>query len=143
MGLISFFRNLGKSKRSQARRIFISFAIEDQEYRNYLVQQAKQTHSPFSFIDMSVKTNWPEHEWKEKCYQKIKRCHAVIVLLSNNTYHASGVRWEMRCANELGVPLVGMHIRKNDKSAVPVEIRRKNVMEWSWHNLEQLVKNLH
>lgn len=142
MGVVSFFQNLGKPKRSQIPRVFISFAIEDQEYRDYLVQQAKQAHTPFAFIDMSVKKNWPEREWKEKCCQKIKRCHAVLVLLSNYTYHASGVRWEMKCANEAGIPLVGMHIRKNQKFSIPDEIHKRNVMEWSWPNLERFIKRL-
>ena len=122
--------------------MFISFAIEDREYRDYLVQQAKKKHSPFSFIDMSVKKRWKESEWQEMCCKKIGRCHAVIVLLSSNTYHASGARFEMRCANKLGKPLAGIHIFKNNKSAVPPELLHKEVMEWNWPNLERFIDSL-
>jgi hypothetical protein len=41
--------------RDDRKRIFISFAIEDVEYRDYFVQQARNNRSPFDFIDMSVK----------------------------------------------------------------------------------------
>ena len=37
------------------KRIFISFAIEDEQLRDLLVGQARNDNSPFEFIDMSVK----------------------------------------------------------------------------------------
>lgn len=142
MGVLDFFRSLGRLRRSQIPRVFISFAVEDLQYRDHLVRQAREDHSPFNFIDMSVKTKWPEREWRTKCRQKINRCHAVLVLLGPHTCHSSGVRWEMKCANELGIPLVGMHIRKRQKAVVPVEIKRRNVMEWNWPNLEYFITSL-
>jgi len=36
-------------------RIFVSFAIEDEHYRDFLRGQAKNGRSPFEFVDMSVK----------------------------------------------------------------------------------------
>lgn len=42
------------------KRIFISFAIEDEQYRDFLVSQAKNERSPFTFVDMSVKQPWNE-----------------------------------------------------------------------------------
>jgi hypothetical protein len=40
------------------KKIFVSFAIEDKKYRDFLVAQAKNERSPFSFVDMSVKEPW-------------------------------------------------------------------------------------
>lgn len=40
-----------------AKWIFISFAIEDRAYRNFLVGQAMNENSPFQFVDMSVKNH--------------------------------------------------------------------------------------
>lgn len=57
------FGNETRTKDSR-KRVFISFAIEDIEYRDFLVQQARKKHSPFDFIDMSVKTEWEQDEWK-------------------------------------------------------------------------------
>lgn len=69
----------------EKKRIFISFAIEDEKYRDFLVKQAKLDKSPFTFTDMSVKQPWSEAEWKKRCRTKIKRCDGMIVLLSKNT----------------------------------------------------------
>jgi hypothetical protein len=43
-----------------AKRVFITFAIEDKNYRTMLVGQAKHEMAPFEFIDMSVKEPWDQ-----------------------------------------------------------------------------------
>jgi len=37
-----------KNKNEDKKRVFISFAIEDKKYRDYLVEQAKSDRSPFT-----------------------------------------------------------------------------------------------
>jgi hypothetical protein len=129
------------SKPNKKKKLFISFAIEDQKYRDFLVGQAKREHSPFDFIDMSAKEPWDEKIWQEKCREKIRRCDGVIVLLSRNTYRAGGARWEIKCAKEERVPIIGMHIKKNDKGAIPPELKGKKVITWSWDNLEEVIND--
>lgn len=100
MGLLDWLFGNEFSKKERRKRVFISFAIEDIAYRDFLVEQARKKHSPFEFIDMSVKKEWNQNEWKNKCRTKIKRCDGVIALLSKNTHKASGARWEIKCARE-------------------------------------------
>ncbi|PHQ30060.1 hypothetical protein CJ305_07800 [Leeuwenhoekiella nanhaiensis] len=126
----------------RSRRIFISFAIEDSIYRDYLISQVKNKKSPFEFMDMSAKKPWRQSEWKKKCRTKIKRSDGVIVLLSKNTWHAGGARWEIKCAREEKKPIIGMHIRKNDKGAIPPELKGRRVVLWSWTNLEKFVSSI-
>ncbi len=64
------------------------------------------------------------------------------MLLSNYTYHASGVRWEIKCAIEEKIPIIGMHVRKNDKCAVPHELKGKRIITWNWKDLEKFVNSL-
>lgn len=142
MGFFDFLFGNSDSKIETRKRVFISFAIEDVKYRDYLVEQARKNNSPFDFIDMSVKKKWNENEWKRKCRTKIKRSHGVIALLSKNTHKAGGARWEIKCAREEGVKLIGMHIKKNDKGAVPPELKGKRVIEWNWENLEKFINQL-
>lgn len=135
------FRINSSESKGKKKRIFVSFAIEDEKYRDYLVGQSKMKRTPFGFVDMSVKKNWKESEWKKRCRTKIKGCDGVIVLLSNKTYHADGVRFEMKCANEENIPMIGMHIKKNDKYAIPPELINKRVITWTWDNLEKVINN--
>ena len=94
-------------------RIFISFAIEDEKYRDLLKGQAKNENSPFNFTDMSVKEPWDE-KWKTNCRIKIKGCDGVIVLLSKNIKKADGALWEINCAKEEKIPLIGLYIHSDD-----------------------------
>lgn len=55
MGFLDWLFGTEETKKETRKRVFISFAIEDVEYRDYLVDQARKKHSPFDFIDMSVK----------------------------------------------------------------------------------------
>ena len=79
------------------KRIFISFAMEDRNLRDFLVGQSKNDNSPFEFVDMSVKEPW-DSEWKTKCITKIKGCDGVIAIVTRNTKNASGQLWEIKCA---------------------------------------------
>lgn len=142
MGFFDWLLGTEDTKKVRRKRVFISFAIEDVIYRDHLVDQARKKHSPFDFIDMSVKKEWNQNEWKDRCRTKIKRCDGVIALLSKNTHKAGGARWEMKCAREEGVKIIGMHIKKNDKGAIPQELKGKQVVTWSWENLEKFINKL-
>lgn len=124
------------------RRVFISFAMEDEKYRNYLVKQAKNDRSPFTFTDMSVKEPWDEAVWQEKCRKRIRNCDGMIVLLSKNTWRSKGARWEIKCAKEEGVPVIAMHVKKRNKAAKLPELGNSKVIEWSWDNLEDRIGRL-
>jgi hypothetical protein len=142
MGFLNWLFGEETKTKKIRKRVFISFAIEDIDYRDYLVEQARKNNSPFDLIDMSVKTEWKQEEWKKKCRTKIKRCDGVIALLSKNTHKASGARWEMKCASEEKVKIIGMHIFKNNKGAIPIELKGKKVVLWNWNNLEKFINQL-
>jgi hypothetical protein len=137
--LNELFEWLFGDEKKERRKVFISFAIEDKEYRDLLVSQAKNDRPPFDFIDMSVKEPWNENEWQKQCRIKIKKCDSMIVLLSKNTWHSSGSRWEIKCAIREGLRVIGMHIKKNDKGAIPPELLGKRIIEWYWRNLENFL----
>lgn len=140
--LVKAFSSDDKKEVPQKKKLFISFAIEDAKYRDYLVKQGKNPRSPFEFIDMSVKKPWKEDEWKKKCRTKIKRCDGMIVLLSKNTWHSGGARWEIKCGKEEGKSVIGMHVRKNDIGAIPPELKGKQVIIWDWNNLSNAIKKI-
>lgn len=124
-----------------AKRIFISFAIEDEYAKDFLVGQSKNSKSPFEFVDMSVKEPWDD-SWKTRCRTKIKGCDGVIALISKKTRNADGARWEMNCAGEEGIPMIGVHINKDDKGAIPTELDGYRVIEWSWEGIAKFINGL-
>ncbi len=124
-----------------AKRVFIAFAKEDERYRDFLVGQARNAKSPFEFVDMSVKEPWDE-KWKTSCRTKIKGCDRVIALLSKNTASADGAKWEMKCAVEEQVPIIGVYIDSNNKCAIPGELTGKRVIEWTWDGIAKFINGL-
>lgn len=121
------------------KRIFISFAVEDSWACKYLAGQAKNENSPFEFVDMSVKQPW-DSNWKANCRARIKGCDGVIALISPKTRYADGALWEMKCAIEEGIPLMGMYIDK--QCLIPSELSGRRVVEWSWSNISHFINSI-
>lgn len=123
------------------KRIFISFAIEDERLRDLLVGQARNDNSPFEFIDMSVKEPW-DSMWKTKCRTKIKGCDGMIAIITKNTKNASGQIWEINCSKEEYVPCLGIWGHQSEDCAIPREISPIVVRNWTWGNIKSWLENL-
>jgi len=125
-----------------AKRIFISFAVEDVKYRALLVGQARNENSPFEFVDMSVKEPWSD-SWKTRCRAKIKGCDGAIALISKNTAKADGQLWEVKCAKEEEVPIRGMYTTTDNRpSQLPEEFEGVRIINWTWENIKNFINSL-
>lgn len=124
------------------KRIFVSFAIEDERLRDLLRGQARNENSPFEFVDMSVKQPW-DSQWKTKCRTRIKGCDGVISIITKNTKNASGQIWEMKCAKDEGISVVGIYGNDNHIGIdVPSECGYVKIMDWTWSNISKWIKTL-
>lgn len=124
------------------KRIFISFAIEDENLRDLLKGQARNQNSPFEFVDMSVKEPW-DSKWKTNCRIRIKGCDGVISIITKNTKNANGQIWEMKCAKEEGIPIIGIY-GNNDHSgiSIPDECGYIKLVDWTWSNISSWIDKL-
>ena len=124
------------------KRVFISFAVPEDSYaRDFLVGQARKKNSPFEFVDMSVKEPWSE-SWKTRCRTKIKGCDGAVALLSKSTSKATGACWEIKCAVDEGSPIIGIHIKSDDKGTVPAELSGKKIITWTWEGIASFINSL-
>jgi hypothetical protein len=124
------------------KRIFICFAVPEDNYaRDFLVGQARNNNSPFEFMDMSVKEPWSD-SWKTRCRQKIKGCDGVIALLSKHTNNADGAKWEMRCASEENIPMIGVYISKDEYTPIPTELSYSKIIYWTWDGIANFINSL-
>lgn len=122
-------------------RIFIAFAAEDSYYRDLLVGQARNKNSTFSFVDMSVKQPW-DSQWKTNCRTKIKGCDGLIAIITSRSINADGQRWEIKCANEEGVPAIGIHAQQSVHGTAPSELAGKRVIDWTWDGIKAFLDSL-
>ncbi|MCV6045751.1 hypothetical protein [Enterococcus faecalis] len=124
------------------KRIFISFAIEDSHLRDFLVGQAKNTNSPFEFVDMSVKEPW-SNSWKTRCRTKIKGCDGVIAIVTKNSMMADGERWELECTSQEKIPCLGIWGNNNHLGVkIPPELPGYKMRDWTWLNISSWINNL-
>lgn len=119
----------------------ISFAIEDVRLRDFLVQQAKDERSPFSFVDMSVKEPWSS-EWKTNCRTRIKGCDGVIGIITNSTPKADGQLWELNCAYEESIPVFLMYGYEDQRPWLPAPLANKDIYKWTWVNIASFLNRL-
>jgi hypothetical protein len=125
-----------------AKRIFISFAIEDKVLRDFLVGQAKNENSPFEFVDMSVKKPW-DSSWKTRCRTKIKGCDGVLIIVTKNTKKADGQLWEVNCAKDEGISRRGIWgSQENRPATLPAELKGVRVVSWTWNNIANWIDSL-
>lgn len=123
-----------------ANRVFVAFAVEDKNYRDLLKGQSLSTDSSFEYTDMSVKEPW-DQDWKTKCRSRIKGCDGVIALLSRNSLSADGQKWEIKCARDEKVPLLGVYIHSDDKSS-PSEMNDVGKIRWTWEGITKFIDSL-
>ena len=123
-----------------SKRAFISFDYDnDQDLRTLLVGQAKNSDSPFSISDWSVKEPMAG-DWKAKVRQRIRSTDLSIVICGENTHTANGVATELAISREEGNPYFLLRGRNGKTCRKPTTAKQTDkVYNWTWENLKKLI----
>lgn len=125
---------------AQSKVIFVAFAMEDKTQRDFLKGQSLNTASPFEYIDMSVKEPY-DTGWKERVRTRIRRSDGVIALVSKNTLNSSGEKWEINCAKEEEVKLIGIWAYSDDRTK-PTVLDGQRIIAWTWNGIAEFIDSL-
>ena len=119
---------------------FISFDYDhDDDLRVMLVGQSKNSDTPFSIADWSVKEAMTG-DWKEKVKGRIQRTQVMAVICGHNTDSATGVNAEIRIAREVGVPYFLLAGRASGANRKPTGAESSDkIYAWTWDNLKTLI----
>ena len=123
------------------KRVFVAFAIEDETTKILFTGQAKNAKVPYEFVDMSLKEPFDE-KWKTNCRTRIKGCDGAIALISKNTKKAEGELWEIDCAKDEKIPLIGVYIKEATNSDKPDNMYGVICKEWTWENVRDFIESL-
>ena len=119
------------------KKVFISFDYDnDLDLKNLLVGQSKLADSPFEIADYSLKEAAPEKDWEEKALAKIKRSEIVVVIAGTETHSASGVKKEVKMANDNNIKVV--QIKPNESTNKRVEYAGV-LYNWTWENIKSIL----
>ena len=122
------------------KRVFISFDYDhDQDLKNLLVGQAKNSDTPFEIADWSVKSPITG-DWKEKVISRIRSVEQMIVICGEHTDTATGVSYELSVAQDEGKPYFLLTGRSSKKCKKPKTAKQHDKMyDWTWKNLKLLI----
>ena len=112
---------------AEKKIVFVAFAMEDENQRNFLKGQSLHPRAPFEFIDLSVKERY-ESNWKDYVRTRIKRSHGVIALVSKHSLKSTGQAWEIACAKEEKKPLRGIWAYTDDRTKL------EGVSTYAWND---------
>ena len=74
-------------------RAFVSFDFDHDETEKILfVGQAKNSKTPFSIQDWSVKSSMPQAQWEAIVKEKINKCNMLIVLVGKTMASIKNVK---------------------------------------------------
>ena len=122
------------------KRAFISFDFDhDDELRHALVGQARNSDSPFSIENWSVKGPMTG-DWKRKVRDRIRRTDLTIVICGEHTNTATGVSTEVTITREERKPYFLLRGRNGRTCRKPVSARQTDkIYDWTWQNLRILI----
>ena len=114
-------------------RVFTAFDFDhDEDLRNLLVGQSRNTDSPFEIADWSVKQAMTG-DWKEKVRTKIKSVNQVIIMCGQHTDEATGVSDELAIAQEEAKPYFLLRGRSSETCTKPKSAKSSDKMyNWTW-----------
>jgi hypothetical protein len=117
---------------------FISFDFDnDRVLKDFIIEQARRSDSPFSIVDLSLKEAAPLRTWEAKAEAAINRAEVVLVMVGSRTYCAPGVLKEIAIARRLGKRIAQViGYKDGNYTAVPDAGR---LYKWSWMNLESIL----
>ena len=121
-------------------RVFTSFDFDhDEDLRNLLVGQSKNSDSPFEMADWSVKEPMTG-DWKEKVKRRMRQTDQVVILCGEHTHTATGVSAELRIAQDEKKPYFLLTGRATKTCHKPTAARPSDKMYgWTWDNLKNLI----
>ena len=86
---------------------------------------------------MSVKDAY-DSDWKSRVRTRIRRSDGVIVLVSKNSLTSSGQKWEIQCAKEESVKILGIWAYTTDRT----EVASITTRVWKWDTIATFIDSL-
>jgi hypothetical protein len=125
-------------------RAFISFDFDhDETEKNLFVGQSKNSKTPFSIEDWSVKSSMPQSQWEDLVKEKINKCNMLIVLSGQSMASASGVSKEITMAKDQEVPVFGVYVDgANTSSNLPNGLQRNRTISWDWDSIANAIDQM-
>ena len=120
-------------------KVFVMYASKDWSFYERLTAHARSAKLVAEFDHLQSKQPWFA-AWKAQCRSRIYQCDGAIVLVSRNTIDG-GIEWELECATDFGMPILGVNVDAEQKGSVPKEPPGWEVINWGdWPGLARFIQ---
>ena len=123
--------------------IFISHSSRDQALANDITSSLKGLGYEEVFLDFDTETGIGAGEdWEKTLYQKLSRCHALILILTPNWLASTWCRIELAQARALGKTILPIICQPLGERYVLPEIQAVDFIDWKSGGLERIEQRL-
>jgi|SRR5882724_12211738 len=126
-----------------AKRIFLSFVVEDQALVTLFRGQAKNKSNDLEFSDYSVQEPYDSNNAayiRSKIRERIGAASVTICLIGETTYKSKWVDWELRASDEEKNRVFGVRLHSSStKDPTPKVLTDLNVPVLNW-DIDAIVK---
>lgn len=112
-------------------RAFISFMVEDQWARDFLIQHARDRRNDIAFSDYSLHEPFDE-KWKTNCRARIAGTEGTIVLVGAKTWTSDAATWEIAETIRQSHYLFGIQINRDSTWRIPDGLPASAVIRWDF-----------
>ena len=125
-------------------RAFISFDYDNNLLgKSLFVGKIKNSMTPFSVEDWFSKEILFQSQWERLIKENIRKFHLMIVLIGNSMASVTGVKKEIRFANEQDVPYFGVYVgTASITSTLPTGLAKNRTIRWNWHLISSMVDQM-
>jgi hypothetical protein len=119
--------------------VFVAFAKGDEASRDLLKRQSLNTKSPFGYVDIDAEEPYDD-AWRTRARSWIRHSDGVVALISKNTPKSDSELWEINCAREELLLLMGIWI--GDYRTKPVEMGSARCTAWAPDSIADFIDGL-
>jgi MTH538 TIR-like domain (DUF1863) len=119
-----------------AKRVFLSFVVEDRDLVTLFRGQAKNRNTDLEFSDYSVQEpyNSTNADYiRSQIRPRISAASVTLCLIGHTTYKSSWVDWELRVSKEVGNRVFGVRLHSDvTKDPTPKALTdlSASVLDW-------------
>ena len=128
-----------------AKRVFLSFVVEDEKSVNLFRGQAKNKNSDLEFSDYSVQEAYDSTNAsyiRSKIRERIAAASVTVCLIGETTYKSKWVDWELRTSKDEGNKVFGVRLQssatKNPTPQALIDLKA-TVVDWDIESIVKLI----
>jgi hypothetical protein len=124
--------------RVRAVHVFLAYAEGDDDFRDMLIREVRDSKLPAEFVYMPSKQPWVPR-WKTACQERAFECHGAIVVISRRTQGAESISAELQAIQGAALPVLGVCM---EPAPAPEALAEVRLIQWDRSEVAAFIRSL-